>query len=176
MRPPCWWWLAQIPTYNTSRPPSLLALPCVAAWLACWCRWRFVPCWPFAWRFARFRCAGGINTPAAPVALNMRPFPCLVSVTYISTSRASNWRRPCCRRCLAVFPSLRCVCVACWPRPSVSTYGGGILSPRGLRCPCQSINAPFCLFSAVLAAFRRFGGVQCWRGVLAPVSLVSVCL
>lgn len=81
-----------------------------------------------------------------------------------------------CRRCLAVFPSLRCVCVACWPRPSVSTYGGGILSPRGLRCPCQSINAPFYLFPAVLAAFRRFGGVQCWRGVLAPVSLVSVCL
>lgn len=89
MRPPCWWWLAQIPAYNTSRPPSLLALPCVAAWLACWCRWRFVPCWPFAWRLARFRCAGGIITPAAPVALDIRPFPCLVSKVYTSTSRAN---------------------------------------------------------------------------------------
>ena len=68
------------------------------------------PCWPclalpLGWRAGvggvsclagrlrgvslRFRCAGGIITPAAPVALNIRPFPCLVSNVYTSTSRAN---------------------------------------------------------------------------------------
>lgn len=119
-----------------------------------WCKYQHTtqaarrPCWPclalpLGWRAGvggvsclagrlrgvslRFRCAGGIITPAAPVALDIRPFPCLVSVTYISTSAPPLWRWPC-FGCLAVCPSLRCVCVACWPRPSVSTYGGGILS------------------------------------------------
>lgn len=162
MRPPCWWWLAQIPAYNTSRPPSLLALPCVAAWLACWCRWRFVPCWPFAGRFARFRCTGGIITPAAPVALNIRPFPCLVSVAYISTSRASNWRRPCCRRCLAVFPSLRWFAwLAGRARPFQQTAAG--LFPARLALPVSVYKRP------VLPIFRRFGGLSAlrWCPVLA---------
>lgn len=175
MRPPCWWWLVQIPAYNTSRPPSLRALPCVAAWLACWCRWRFVPCWPFAWRFARFWRAGGINTPAAPVALNIRPFslPC-VSYLYkhhrAAVVAVALFRLPC--RVSVLASRLRGLLAA----PVRINIRRRDFIPRGLRCPCQSINAPFCPFPAVLAAFRRCGGVQCWRGVLAPVSLVSVCL
>lgn len=174
MRPPCWWWLVQMPAYNTSRPPSLLALPCVAAWLACWCRWRFVPCWPFAGHFARFRCAGGIITPAAPVALNVCPFPCLVSVVYTSTSRANAGGG---------------LAGLVWPFPVLSLRLLGWLAapvriiirrrdyiPARLALPVARICAPFWPFSAVLAALRRCGGVQCWRGVLAPVSLVSVCL
>lgn len=140
---------------NTSiqhKPPAVLAglaLRCVC--VACWCRWRFVPCWPFAGRFARFRCAGGINAPAAPVALNIRPFPCLVSVTYISTSRASYWRRPC------VGVALPCVrpCVAfAWLAGRARRFNKRRRDfiPRGWRCPRQSINAP------VLPIFRRFGG------------------
>lgn len=135
-------------------PPSLLALPCVAAWLACWCRWRFVPCWPFAWRFVRFRCAGGIITPAAPVSRKIRPLPCLVSIVYISTSRA-NWRRPC-WPCVAV--SRPCVAFA-WlagrARPYHHTAAG--LYPRAAcvaRCPH---------LRPVLAVSRRFGGLSALR-------------
>lgn len=154
MRPPCWWWLVQIPAYNTSRPPSLLALPCVAAGWRAGVGGVFVPCWPFAGRFARFRCAGGIIIPAAPVSRKIRPFPCLVSVVYISTSRANAggglaglvWP----------FPVLALRLRGWLAAPAVSSYGGGIISPRGWRCPLPALRP-------VLAVSRRFGGLSALR-------------
>lgn len=52
------------------------------------------------------------------------------------------------------FPSLRCVCLACWPRPSVSSYGGGIISPRGWRCPLPAFAPRFARFPPF---WRPFG-------------------
>jgi hypothetical protein len=52
------------------------------------------------------------------------------------------------------FPSLRCVCLAGWPRPSVSSYGGGIISPRGWRCPLPAFMPRFGRFPPF---WRPFG-------------------
>lgn len=151
---------------NTSiqhKPPAVLAgLALRCRLLACWCRWRFVPCWPFAGRFARFRCAGGIITPAAPVALNIRPFPCLVSVAYISTSRASNWRRPCVGVALPCFrPCVAFAWLAGRARPFQQTAAG--LFPARLALPVSVNKRP------VLPISRRFGGLSAsrWCPVLA---------
>lgn len=109
-----------------------------------------MPCWPFAWRLARFRCAGGIITPAAPVALNIRPFsvPC-VKCLYKHQPRQC-WRRPC-WPCVAV--SRPCVAFA-WLAGRARAYHhtAAGLYPRAAgvaRCPH---------LRPVLAVFRRFGG------------------
>lgn len=52
------------------------------------------------------------------------------------------------------FPSLRCVCLACWPRPLISSYGGGIISPRGWRCPLPAFAPRFARFPPF---WRPFG-------------------
>ena len=52
------------------------------------------------------------------------------------------------------FPSFRCVCLAGWPRPSVSSYGGGIISPRGWRCPLPAFAPRFGRFPPF---WRPFG-------------------
>lgn len=52
------------------------------------------------------------------------------------------------------FPSLRCVCLAGWPRPLISSYGGGILSPRGWRCPLPAFAPRFGRFPPF---WRPFG-------------------
>lgn len=52
------------------------------------------------------------------------------------------------------FPSLRCVCLAGWPRPRISSYGGGIISPRGWRCPLPAFAPRFARFPPF---WRPFG-------------------
>lgn len=161
MRPPCWWWLAQMPAYNTSRPPSLLALPCVAAWLACWCRWRFVPCWAVCVAFRALSVCWWYNYTSRARCAQYTPVSVPCVNPYKSTSRASNWRRPC-FGCLAVCPSLRCVCVACWPRAPFQQTAAGFY-PARLALPAPVNKRP------VLPIFRRFGGLSAlrWCPVLA---------
>ena len=155
MRPPCWWWLVQMPAYNTSRPPSLLALPCVAAWLACWCRWRFVPCWPFCGAFralsvcwwykytSRARCAQytPVSVPYANSLYKHQPRQC--------------WRRPCWPCVAASRAGGACAGLGGRARPGHHTAAGCYLRTAGVaRCPH--------LYPA-LPISRRFGGFSALR-------------
>ena len=134
------------------------------------------PCWPclalpLGWRAGvggvsclagrlrgvslRFRCAGGIITPAAPVALNIRPFPCLVSIVYTSTSRANAggglaglvWP----------FPVLALRLLGWLAAPVRIIIRRRDFIPARLALPVARICAP------VLAVSRRFGGVSALR-------------
>lgn len=73
------------------------------------------------------------------------------------------------------FPSLRCVCVAGWPRPSVSSYGGGDYIPARLALPVASICAPFwrpfgvaVVSNAGAVSLRPFRWCRCAYKVATP--------